>query len=157
MIEVNELAQLLADLGEKMPDVEEIAQHGSSASWAVALEGDLILELELVDDGAGVLITCDVGVPASETRLAVYESLLQYNAMSAATGGVAMAISEPDGPVLQLYRLAEADLNLANLQAVVENLAAKAEIWRSIVKNGAAGAQDLPASSESLLTTGLRV
>jgi hypothetical protein len=56
-----------------------------------------------------------------------------------------------------MFRLAEAHLNLANLQAVVENLSAKAEIWRSIVKNGAAGAQDLAESSESLLTTGLRV
>lgn len=157
MIEVDNLAQLLADLGEKMPDVDEIAQHGSSPSWAIALEGDLILELELVDDGAGVLFTCDVGAPPADARLAVYESLLQYNALNAATGGVAMAVGEPAGPVLLLYRLAEADLSLANLQAVVENLAAKAEIWHSIVKHGAAGAQDLPEASESLLTTGLRV
>jgi hypothetical protein len=156
MLEVDQLAQLLADLGEQLPGIDSIAQHGSSASWAIALENDLVFELELIDDGAVVLFACDLGAPPADAQLPVYEAVLQYNMASSATGGVALALSEPGGSLVELFRLSAADATLPNLQAVLQSLAAKAELWRSIIKSGAAG-QDEPDAGESLLSSGLRV
>ncbi len=118
---------------------------------------DAIMSITGTDDGTMVITTRDnamtlyaaskrivfeviLGAPPAEHRERIYRALLTYNALWQDTGFVRMAIGNPgDGDVAILLAdiTIDADFSADYVVSVVEDLDAKATIWREIIERGA--------------------
>jgi hypothetical protein len=132
------IGELFAELGADNPNITDVSQDASSPAWAVAFVEDGIVEAALDADRGKLMFSADIGRPEPESRLAVYEAVLLYNALGDRTHGVTVSLSEPDGRLTQTFELDLRDLTAVTLQNVVANFAQKAWHWRQVVANGAA-------------------
>lgn len=142
MQSLEDLAQLFSDLGENTPEVVEIVQHGSEASWAISLDDDLVVIADLSENAELMTFSADLGQPDAQNRAGLCESLLAYNALRLTTG-VTMATSEPGGPFEMHCDVTAASLDLPTLKAIVLNFAAKAALWRQIVATGGSSGNEM--------------
>ncbi len=158
MLNLDEFSLLIGDLGDAIPEVIEIVQHGQGPSWALSFEGDVVVIADLDVDSGVLEFSADLGRPAEQNRAAVCEAVLAYNALRRDTGGITMALSEPGGDFEQHYDITAAELNPGLLKAIVVNFAAKATMWRQTIAAGASDqASDGQSDSDALMAAAIRV
>lgn len=111
----------------------EVTEFEAENTWTLVPDEDSVLFADYDDAGGRLVLSAEVGRPAGDDRLRLYELLLRYNNRWPETGGVRMALDEADGGVVQLFDLPVADLDLARLQTVVANFLDMLKAWREIV------------------------
>ena len=121
----------MKEVGEHCDVIEEIIRIGEDR-WELLIQSDVEFLAEFDRPQQSLVITAEVAVPAAKDLLPVYEALLQFNQMRAETGGVTMSLST-EGVVEQSFRLNVAVLEPHVLQHVLENLAEKVLMWRSVL------------------------
>ena len=147
-IDSEQMAQLLVELGERVPRVQGIVQEAEAARWAIELEDETVILAEL-DEGLGRLsLETDLGKPPEEHRLATCEALMMFTSLEHAAGGIAMALSEPGGEFQLCAHLSESDLQLDKLESSLLSFSDHARQWRDVV---ARGAQPRDASEAQML------
>ena len=122
----------MKEVGEHCDVIEEIIRIGEDR-WELLMQSDVEFLAEFDRPQQSLVITAEVAVPAAKALLPVYEALLQFNQMRAETGGVTMSLST-EGVVEQSFRLNVAVLEPHVLQHVLENLAEKVLMWRSVLQ-----------------------
>jgi len=140
MASLEHVQAMMEELGPSMPEIEAVAQEGDAA-WAVAFPDDYIVILELDPTERKLVLAVDVGRPSEETKLAVYETALSYGYLWRETGGARFALGGPDGELTLHFDLEIAELTLADLQLVLQNLVEKARIWRGFLEGGREGSR----------------
>jgi hypothetical protein len=141
MAERDRIRALIEGLGPNDHEIAAIAQNGD-AEWAVAYHGDPIVVLDLVESRAELVLSAAVGRPAPERRLEVYESMLTYNLLWPATGGIKMGLGAADGDLVQMVELSTVGLDRERLRAVLRDFVEKARIWRRVIAGAPQGAAD---------------
>ena len=121
----------MKEVGEHCDVIEEIIRIGEDR-WELLIQPDVEFLAEFDRQQQSLVITAEVAIPAAKDLLPVYEALLQFNQMRAETGGVTMSLST-EGIVEQSFRLNVAVLEPHVLQHVLENLAEKVLMWRSVL------------------------
>ena len=139
-----QIQALLEVLGPSNDEIAAIAQNGDN-EWAVAYGDDTIVTLDLVESQAKLVLSIDLGRPRPDARLAIYETLLNYNLLWPATGGIKMGLGGTDGDLVQMFELGTGGLDLEGLRTVLDGFVEKARIWRRVVADGARDGGDAAA------------
>ena len=136
---------LMQQLGPLVDEIVAIRQVEQSV-WALAVAPDSALIVVENQTAHKLTFRITIGpVPASR-RSAVYETVLLANSLWSESGGVCLALDEPDGNIEMICDLFQLDLDLATFVTVVTNILAKAKAWRKTLSKLAAGPTAASAS-----------
>lgn len=119
-----DIGQLLANIGPQV-DALEIREYGTSR-WVAEFDEDLGVELEYDADFDKLVLTAELGHPASGEETAAYKLLLQVSALWRDTGGLRMGLNPGDDTVVQIIDLPVSGLNEENLEVALRNFAQSA-------------------------------
>lgn len=135
MISTDDIAALMEGLGPEDEEIEAITRNGE-AEWSVAFDEAAIVTLEHMPDQHKLMLSMPLATPPTEQRLAAYQAMLCYNLLWQETGGVTLALGGAHGAAYLLFPLSTVDLDLAGLDTVLSNFAAKGRIWRDAIASG---------------------
>jgi hypothetical protein len=146
---------LIEAIGPRVEAIEAVGQTGDT-EWAVMLDEDTTVMLDLVAEQQKLVLSIDLGRPAPEARLATYETMLAYNMLWQETGGVKIGLGGANGRLVQMFELSTAGLDLDLLARVLEGFVAKALVWREQIARGGASdeATPPPASMRDMYVRG---
>ncbi len=125
-------AELMTELGSVLDEVR-IESVPQSRAWAVHLNSDTTVQVEVNAPMSSLVLSSTLGRPARADRAVVYENLLSYNLHWDATGGARMALTEPDGDLELLCELPARGLDATQLGGAVLAFAGTALAWRQII------------------------
>ena len=80
-----------------------------------------------------VVLSTDLAELPEARRAERHALLLTYNNQWRETGGIRMALDEPEGMVQQIFDVAATGLNVSKFGTVLTNFAELALTWRSIL------------------------
>jgi hypothetical protein len=126
-------------------DVHHVLTHLGAVErnddrWLVSLEDDAQLLVELDATHHAVALTADLGQPPDHARASMCELLMTYTSQMPATGGIAMAMSEPGGSFLQTCLLPLESVTASMLRNIALDFAGRAQLWREVIAKGGAAA-----------------
>ncbi|WP_378941102.1 type III secretion system chaperone [Mesorhizobium sp. ANAO-SY3R2] len=104
---------------------------------------DLDVLVEVEADRGRVVLSCEIGTPLHARAAEVYETMLSYNLLWRATGGLRLALTGRGGAALQLADLAGEEINARQIATVAVNLAGLTRIWQAYL-DGEADDRSLP-------------
>ena len=132
----------LADGGEAVPF--DVAFGGQTCrAFAVRFEEwDVLAEWD--DERQRLMLSVEIGTPPVDRVAEIYETLLSYNLLWRATGGVHMGLTGRKGPALQMAELAGAEIAPRQIALVAANLADKAGIWRAYFESETPSGEAVP-------------
>ena len=147
------LAHIELLMNELGPILDPLQIEGAPEQrcWSVLLDEDLALLIDFDEEQGKLVISGDLGQPASGDRTPLYEILLTYNAQWALTGGCRMALDEPNGSVIQIFDLHAEGLDVSRLSHTLTTFGDVARTWRDIVQ----GAAPAPAMQGSSVTASM--
>jgi Tir chaperone protein (CesT) family len=121
--------QLLDGLGEVWPELAAIDRVGED-TWLMALEDGTAMVAEWVDGPPRLVLSTPIGSPELDRRFVVYEAVLGLNALWRDTGGIRVALSEPDGEMIVMLDLLSGDVTAQELQQKLADWCAQTRAWR---------------------------
>lgn len=136
MDDIQQIQQWLQDLGPQTEQIQAIARTGAQ-DWQIVFEENRHVQLSYDAQLRKLGCMQVLGKPAAARRVEVLETLLSYNLLSKDTGGVVMAMSGPQGDVLQLIELEFHELNPELLKTVLLNFSALGFTWQAYVQTEA--------------------
>jgi hypothetical protein len=101
-----------------------------AASWTVVVGDDVLVLLTHDADWDRLTLAAEVATPPADRQARIHATLLQYNNQWAATGGIRMALAEPDGAIIQLFDVPLAQLDAQRRANVLMGLVEKLRGWR---------------------------
>lgn len=132
-MEPDQFERLLAEVGETHDAISEIARIEDDR-WVIVVEDvEVNIDLDLDLDLQRVRLGTQIGVPPPSRAGAVYRGLLAYNSAGRMTADVVMALSEPEGSILQMTWLPLAGLTAAAIADVAVNLAERTPQWQAVI------------------------
>ncbi len=146
---IEQIRQLVQELGPSMPDIDAVVQT-EEPSWAIQFSDETILIMEAADDPSRIVISAELGAAAEGQQRAVYETLLCYNLMWRASGGVKIGLAGPQGALIISTELCIQGLTLADLQQELDKFLKIVRSWTDYVaKADIAEAPPLPGLNDS--------
>lgn len=152
MANLQQIEALMGELGPASDGIAAVLQSEED-QWAVVVDEATIVTVDYDVDEDKLLLSLDLGTPAEEDRLRVYETLLCYSLLWREHGGVHAALGGPGGPLVMMFEFGGRDLTLIDLVTVLDNFIEAVLVWRDFV----AGAADAPAMPDGLPAMGVRV
>ena len=149
MASIAHLDVLFQELGPATDEVTEVFQDDSE-HWSVVVHGETQIALELDSAQQKLILSTTLGAPSEQRRLETYELLLISNHARSQVGGITMALTGPQGHVVQMYELNTTELTLQILQTVLVSFAAKSHFWKEIVTLELAAPEFVPEDLSSL-------
>lgn len=126
---------LMAQIGPVL-DLAKVTEFSEEASWHLAFDADIGMDIEYDPDGERVMITG--GIAAEPTnREKVYEALLHYNYLWTEHGGVRAALDGLPGHLVLMLEVPISRLEMSYLCAVLQNFRTVIEGWQVILKDNA--------------------
>jgi len=126
---------LIEKLGPAMSEVLLIEQV-SPQLVLLALESyESAIALRLDEETGVVTLSCELGRPAEESQLSIYEALLVYNSLAPLHGGIRMALREPGGVILQEFDTSIASLQIEQWMNLILDFSKKASAWEEIIES----------------------
>ena len=144
MSELDHLQSLMAEIGPLIDGIEAIDQEGDDY-WLFAFGEQTLLQIQYDAQARKLVLFTELGAPAEENRLALYEALLSFNYLWNETGGLRMAIDGPGGSASMVLDLFVLDLDVSTLATVTENFLDTAVYWRGFMANLQSAEQETPA------------
>ncbi|RJG48428.1 type III secretion system chaperone [Motilimonas pumila] len=154
MADLSRATALLQQLGPVM-EPDAIRLHGEDL-WEVETSA-LTIFLQYVEAEDRFTLYAELTIPASSDRTAVLELLLANNSQFMATGGVRMALSEPQGDAIMMVDLALEKLDVQQLQAVLQNFIEKHAYWKLAIGSVQQEAEETITSNEHIAAEMFRV
>ena len=144
MTTIEQIEQLIKELGPAMPDIDAVVQT-EEPSWAIQFSDETIIIIEPADDPSRMVISAELGAAAEAQQRIVYETLLCYNLMWRDSGGVKIGLAGPQGALIISVDVCVEGLTLMGLQQELERFLKIARSWTQYVgKADAAEAPPLP-------------
>ena len=130
MTDAGQIQAMIANLGPLDEAIMAIVQTEDNR-WTIQFEhADVDIEADLAQDR--LALTCVIGQPPEERRLAIYETLLVYSMLRGETGGIGMGLSSPGGDAVQMLDLPASTTTAQQLATVIRNLADRSLVWRAM-------------------------
>jgi hypothetical protein len=102
----------------------------------LALESyESAIALRLDEETGVVTLSCELGRPAEESQLSIYEALLVYNSLAPLHGGIRMALREPGGVILQEFDTSIDSLQIEQWMNLILDFSKKASAWEEIIES----------------------
>ena len=139
MATLETIERLVQELGPGWTEVSAVAEARPGA-WAVLFGRDLAVGVEHEPDAGRLVISAELDRGAPEHRLAIYQAMLNYNALARETGGMRMGLLGPDREISIEAELPDEGLALGDLRRAVGHVAATARAWRAFVQDPGDGA-----------------
>ena len=131
----------MREIGPLM-DLQQVSAYDSGQDWLLAVDAQTRFDAQY-DPALNRLVLSGVIAPVPpQSRLAIYEILLQYNAAWIETGGVRMALDQRTSDIVMLLDLPAADLHAGLLAQVLANMAGVQTAWRQILGDLASPQRD---------------
>lgn len=126
---------LLAEVAPVL-DLDAVVQHADDhgTSWDIVFDSTLLVEAFFDEPGEKLVLTTDIGVPLEENAARMHRLLLQYNYLWRDTSGTRMALEEPGGNAVMIYDVPLAGLDAVLLRNILQNYAAAARAWITLIK-----------------------
>ncbi len=115
-------------------------------SAEVVIDGLAVQMLAQDEDGEGLTLFADLGVPDSARRAEVHRQLLEANLLWNATGGATLGVHPATAAVGLAARLPLPGLDGKALADAVARFVTVAEYWQGVVTGGGAGTTAMPAT-----------
>lgn len=125
MASAEQMREMIVTAGRASADIEGILERASD-EWLLRYP-DIDVTVEFDADGNRLVLSAELDQPASEDRLEVYATLLNYSLLWRDTGGVYAAMTA-GGTLTLLLPLFGDEVTAELLAAVLENFKAKARI-----------------------------
>lgn len=117
---LSDLQCLMQQVGPEMPEISTILQEESDR-WQITFDEDASMEVVWQSDPPRVVFSCAVGEVPEQVRESVYARLLVANSLPSGQLGLRFALGVPDGQVLMIGEMNEADLSLDSLQIELDS------------------------------------
>ena len=142
MTTVEQIEQLIKEIGPAMPDIDAVIQT-EDPSWAIQFSDETIIIIEPADDPSRMVISTELGAVAEAQQRIVYETLLCYNLMWRDSGGVKVGLAGPQGALIISVDVCVEGLTLMSLQKEIERFLKIARSWTQYV--GKADSAETPS------------
>lgn len=152
MANLEQIQMLMAELGPSSDGIAAVLQNEDD-QWSIVVDETTMVTVDYDAEEDKLLLSIDLGLPAQESRLEVYETLLSYSLLWRDHGGVHAALGGPGGPLYLLYEFGGKELSLIELIRVLDNFVEAALVWRDYV----VGLGDAPTVTDDPQTLGVRV
>jgi hypothetical protein len=151
MTTIEQIAQLVKELGPAMSEIDAIVQT-EEPSWAVQFSDETIIIIEPADDPSRMVISAELGAAAEAQQRSVYETLLCYNLMWRDSGGVKVGLAGPQGALIISLDLCLEGLTMMGMQQEIERFLKITRSWTQyVVKADAAELPPLPGIATGTL------
>lgn len=133
------IVQLIGALGPLSEDILAILQPDDD-TFVVrtdAFDAVLFVGADAYTPDPRITVEINVGAPPKRRALDVYRALLLYGMLYRETGGVRGALTEADGDVVLIADVSTQLIQPAELLTTLQNMFAKAAVWKAIVEAGA--------------------
>ena len=138
MTTIEQIENLVKELGPAMPDIDAVVQT-EEPSWAIQFSDESIIIIEPADDPSRMVISTELGAAAEAQQRIVYETLLCYNLMWRDSGGVKIGLAGPQGALIISIDVCVDGLTLAGLQQELQRFLNIARSWVQYVGKADAG------------------
>jgi hypothetical protein len=141
----DELDRLMAEVGDH-DDAVLACVKTPEGSFAIRFEEwDVLAEWD--DERQRLMLSVEIGTPPADRVAEIYETLLSYNLLWRATGGVHMGLAGRKGAALQMAELAGDEIAPRQIALVAANLADKAGIWLAYFESEAPRQEAMPQAA----------
>ncbi len=138
----DELDRLMAEVGDHDDSIVACVKT-LDGSFAIRFEDwDVLAEWD--DERQRLMLSVEIGTPPVDRVAEIYETLLSYNLLWRATGGVHMGLTGRKGAALQMAELAGAEIAPPRIALVASNLADKAGIWQAYFESETPSREAVP-------------
>lgn len=134
-------AHLLMDQIGPHLELTEVSKFEDDC-WTLVFDDDVAVIATFDGDWDSVTLSAEVGEPPAEGRAALCELMLSYGNLWRETGGVRLALTEPGGPVVQLFAFPVGGLTKHGLGEVLTGFVGTLRAWREAVARGVAPAAE---------------
>jgi hypothetical protein len=132
MASTEQLNALMAEIGP-MLEIQEVTGFESQNAWTLELDDQTLLFADHEPDQNRLVISGEVAKPHPDRKAALHELLLQYNYQWKTTGGVRMALDEPDGAVVQICDISTINLDASALAGTIQVFTDVLRTWRDML------------------------
>jgi hypothetical protein len=136
MKDLEKITLVMAEVGPLDEEIYEVLRLKEDF-WAVRF-AEVDVEVEFEAASGRLVLSAEIGAAPAERQAEIYETLLMYNLLWRETGGVRMALSEPDGGVIQSVDLLLSIVDANLLAIVLHNLNERTTMWREFFAGGVA-------------------
>ena len=125
---------MMAEIGA-MDDAIIACLKTPDGAYAIRFE-DLDILVEVEADRGRVVVSSEIGTPVRARAAEIYETMLSYNLLWRATGGLRMALTGRGGAMVQLVDLAGEEISARQIATVAVNMADLTRIWQAYLQTG---------------------
>ena len=125
-------------------DAEELSYDEEGQAWGFAFDGDPPCLFQVGANPQHIVLSGEIAPLPQQGRLKLYELMLRYNDQAAGTGGVRLAIDDPEGVATLSIDLSRDGLSLETFSQLVEDFRSLRRSWTTIV--GEWQDEDAPAT-----------
>ena len=129
MSSMEHIHRLMTEIGPVM-QILEIEEFEEEKVWTLLMDEQTLLFADYDEERDRLMLSIELGKPATDNPAALYESLLRYNATWQQTDGVRMGL-DADDVVVQYFDITGSALDISLLQGVLHNLVQLAKHWRT--------------------------
>ncbi len=141
---IEQIQQLLQELGPSMPEIDAVVQT-EEPSWAIQFSDETILIIEPAEDPPRMVISAELGAAPEAQQLTVYETLLCYNLLWKDSGGVKVGLAGPQGTLIISAEVCIESMALMDLQEALNKFLTITRAWAQYVaKADGTGPADVP-------------
>ena len=135
------VSQLLTEAGPLIGDVA-ISESDDGNTWVVVFDEHSEVFIDHDEDANKIVLSSGIAMPKPDSRLAVYELILQVNSQYLQTGGIRFGLEEPEGNIEMIADLSLHELNATTLANVIVDFASRITDWRQTIQAGASTGSD---------------
>lgn len=140
---IEQIQQLVQELGPSMPEIDAIVQT-EEPSWAIQFSDETIIILEATQDPPRIVVSAELGAVADAQQEIVYETLLCYNMMWRASGGIRIGLAGPQGALIISTDIHLANLTQSDLQQEIEGFLKITRSWAKYIAQSDQESQTMP-------------
>lgn len=155
MANIDQIKQLMAEIGPAL-ELSEVREFENPDVWTLVVDEDVLVFAEFDDTRDVVVLSTDLAELPEASRAERHTLLLTYNNQWRETGGVRMALDEPEGTVQQIFDISATGLDVSSFGTALTNFAELARTWRGIL-TGEGGGPASEASDEPPMDGMIRV
>lgn len=148
MTPLEQIQQLMAELGPAAAEVATVAQEPDGQSWVIELEDETIVNVEYEHQLQRLMFTVGLPKPPADRRSETYEALLTFNLLWQQATPLRMAMDQPDGEILQVAEIGTAGLDVAGVRQALSAVVEMARLWRTAIAEGCTLPVALPETQD---------
>ncbi|MDF2463384.1 MAG: hypothetical protein K0Q43_1619 [Ramlibacter sp.] len=114
--------------------LQSSSHDDESGAWRFTFDSETRFDIEPNAEAGTIVIQADIAAVADDARSQLYEMLLQYNYLWTQTGGVRMALGRVPGPVVMMFEMPAAELEVSRICGVLANMTHVLQAWREILR-----------------------